>query len=123
MLKTFSGVLPGNVLPFQLIIVYQEQGISFRYYVDASSDGETVSVCFEPGTVETERPALFPVGPLIYLWEPGQTKTIDEIANIPDERYYPLEEKTDLTLQTFYEKFTSPDESLCISTPANLWYE
>ena len=120
-LKTFSGVLPGNVLPFQLIIVYQGQGISFRYYVDASSDGETVSVCFEPGTVETERPDLFPVGPRIHLWQPGQTKTIDEIAGIPDEKYYPLEEKTDLTLQTFYEKFTNPNERPCIETPSDFW--
>ncbi len=120
-LKTFGWVLPGNVLPFQLIIVYQEQGISFRYYVDASSDGETVTVCFESGVVEMERPDLFPVRPRFYLWEPGQSKTIDEIANISEGIYYPLEEKTDLTPQTLYEKFTNPNESPCIDTPSALW--
>lgn len=110
-----------EVLPFQLIIVYQQQGISFRYYVNASTDGETVSACFEPGVVELEYPDLFPAGPRIYLWEPGQYKTIDEIANIPWEIYFPLAEKTDLTPQTLYEKFTNPDEQPCIDTPADLW--
>jgi hypothetical protein len=120
-LKTFSELLPGEVLPFQLIIVYQEQGISFRYYVDASGTDTTVTACFEPGVVEIERPDLFPAGPRIYLWEPGQHKTIDEIANIPGERYFPLAEKTDLTPQTLYEKFTDPNEQPCIDTPADSW--
>jgi hypothetical protein len=110
-----------GILPFQLIVVYQQQGISFRYYVDAASTYETVTACFEPGVVETERPDLFPAGPRIYLWAPGQHKTIDEIANIPDERYFPLEEKTGLTPQTLYEKFTDPNEQPCIDTPADLW--
>jgi hypothetical protein len=120
-LKTFSEILPGEVLPFQLIIVYQKQGISFHYYVNATTDGETVTTCFEPGVVETERPDLFPAGPRIYLWEPGLHKTINEIADIPEEIYYPLEEKTDMTLQTFYERFTDPNERPCIDTPADLW--
>jgi hypothetical protein len=110
-----------EVLPFQLIIVYQQQGISFRYYANASTDGETITACFEPGFVELEYPDLFPAGPRIYLWEPGQHKTIDEIANIPREIYFPLAEKTDLTPQTLYEKFTSSDEQPCIDTPADSW--
>ncbi len=59
-LKTFSEILPGGVLPFQLIIIYQEQGISFHYHIDASRSGEFVTACFEPGVVETERPDIFP---------------------------------------------------------------
>lgn len=119
-LKTFSELLPGEVLPFQLIVIYQEQGISFRYYVDATRTGETVTACFAPG-IEVKRPDLFPASPTIYVWEPGQYKTIDEIANIPQETYFPLEEKTDLTPETLYEKFTNPSEQPCIDTPADLW--
>lgn len=119
-LKTLDAPREG-VLPFQLIIVYQQQGISFRYYVNASTDGETITACFEPGIVELERPDLFPVGPTIRVWEPGQHKTIDEIANIPGEIYFPLAEKTDLTPQTLYEKYTNPDEPPCIDTPADAW--
>lgn len=110
-----------GVLPFQLIIVYQQQGISFRYYVDATKSGDTITACFEPGVVEEERPDLFPAGPRIYVWEPGQTKTIQEISPIPLERYFPLETKTDLTPQTLYEKFINPEELPCIDTPADLW--
>lgn len=110
-----------EVLPFQLIIVYQQQGISLRYYVDASTNGEIVTACFEPGFVELKNPDLFPASPRIYVWEPGQHKTIDEIANIPWEIYFPLAEKTDLTPQTLYEKFTNPDEQPCIDTLADLW--
>lgn len=120
-LKTFNDLLPGEVLPFQLIIVYQQQGISFHYYVDAIKNSDMVTACFEPGVVELERPDLFPAGPRIYLWEPDEHKDIEEIANIPLEIYYPLEEKTEWTPQTFYEKFTNPNEQPCIDTAVELW--
>jgi hypothetical protein len=110
-----------GVLPFQLIIVYQQQGISFRYYMNATKSGDTITACFEAGVIEEERPDLFPIGPRIFVWEPGQTKTIQEISPIPLERYFSLESKTDLTPQTLYEKFTNPDELPCIDTPADLW--
>lgn len=110
-----------EVLPFQLIIIYQQQGISFRYYVDAERNGEFVTACFESGVVETERPDLFPTSPRIYLWEPGQTKTIEEISPIPLERYFLLETKTDLTPETLYNKFTNSNELPCIDTLAELW--
>lgn len=109
-----------GVLPFQLIIVYQQQGISFHYYVDATKTGESVTACFEPG-IELERPDLFPASPRIYLWEPGLTKTIQEISPIPLERYFRLESKTELTPQTLYEKFTNPDDLPCIDTLTTLW--
>lgn len=110
-----------EVLPFQLIMIYQDRGIGFHYYVNASTNGKDITVCFEPGVVEIERPELFPAGPRIYLWAPGQRKTVEEIANIPEEKYYPLEEKTDLTPQTFYDKFTASDGTPCIDTPVKLW--
>lgn len=86
-----------------------------------TSTDETVTACFEPGVVELERPDLFPAGPRIYLWESGQIKTIQEISPVPLERYFRLETKTDLTPETFYEKFTDPNEQPCLDTPANLW--
>ena len=115
-----TGSTPTGVLPFQLIMVYQERGISFRYYVEATTNGETLTACFEPG-VEIERPELFPAGPRIYLWVPGEYKTIEEISPIPWETYFPLESKTDLTVQSFYDRFMNPDEPPCIDTPADLW--
>jgi hypothetical protein len=120
-LFTSSEMLQGNVLPFHLIIVYQELGISFFYYVGATINDGIVTSCFEPGVVETERPDLFPAGPEIYLWEPGEYKTVNEIANIPGQIYRRLESKTDLTPQTFYEKFIDLNQNPCIDTPANLW--
>ncbi len=118
-LKTLDAPREG-VLPFQLIIVYQQLGISFRYYVDASTNGEIVTACFEPG-IETERPDLFPANPRIYVWEPGQYKEIEVISPIPGETYFPLEAKTDLTLETLHERFTNPDEQPCVDTPVDAW--
>lgn len=115
-----TGSTPTGVLPFQLIMVYQERGISFRYYVEATTDGEVITACFAPG-VEVERPELFPAGPRIYLWVPGEYKTIEEISPIPWETYFPLESKTDLTVQSLYDRFMNPDEPPCIDTPVNLW--
>lgn len=120
-LYTFSELLPGDVLPFRLLIVYQEKGISFRYYVNATGTYETITACFEPGAIETERPDIFPAGPIIRAWVPGEYKTVGEIVRIPGETYFPLEEKTDLTPATLHEKFTSLNESPCIDTPAELW--
>ena len=110
-----------GVLPFQLIIVYQQKGISFRYYVNATKTGEIITACFESGFVELERPDLFPAGPRIYVWDPGPPKEIAEISPIPLERYYLLETKTDLTPETVHAKFTNPNEQPCIDTPADLW--
>lgn len=109
-----------GILPFHLIVVYQQKGISLRYYVDATRTGDMITACFEPGT-ELERPDLFPAGPRIYVWAPGQHKEIEEISPIPGEIYFPLEVKTDLTLQTLYERFTNPDEQPCIDTPVDAW--
>jgi hypothetical protein len=123
-LWTYDEVdLRENILPFYLIIVYQEKGVSFFYYVDASISDGIVTRCFEPGVVETERPDLFPAGPQIYLWEPGQHKRINEITNVSERMFLPLEETADLTPQTFYEKFTDLNQSPCIDTPANLWWD
>lgn len=119
-LTTLSEPREG-VLPFQLVIAYQQKGISFRYYVKANRIGENVTACFEPGFVEVDRPDLFPAGPRIYLWEPGKPKTVKEISPIPLEIYYPLEQRTPLTPQTLYEKFSNPDLPPCIDTPAHLW--
>ena len=119
-LKTIDESREG-VLPFQLVIIYQQKGISFRYYMDATKIENTISVCFEPGFVEMNRPDLFPTSPKIYVWEPGQIKSIEEVSPIPLEVYFPLDEKTDLTPELLFEKFTNPDEQPCIETPADLW--
>ncbi|MEM7336806.1 MAG: hypothetical protein AAF490_32335 [Chloroflexota bacterium] len=110
-----------EILPLQLIIVYQEKGISFRYYVNANKVKNMIEACFEPGYIETERPDIFPAGPRIYLWEPEEPKPIEEISPIPREHYFPLETKTDLSPETLFEKFTSSTEMPCISTQDDLW--
>jgi len=119
-IKTIPAPREG-VLPFQLIIVYQQKGFSFHYYVNATKTDDTITACFEPGFVESERPDLFPAGPRIYIWVPSERKEIEEISSIPLEVYYPLEDKTDLTPETLYKRFTNPNEEPCISTPADLW--
>jgi hypothetical protein len=119
--KTISEPIQG-VLPFQLIMVYQRQGISFRYHVNATTNGETITACFEP-TIELEMPDLFPTGPEIFLWEPGTNMEIENISPIPWEIYYPLETKSNWTPETFYEKFVNPNEQPCIDTPADVWID
>jgi hypothetical protein len=110
-----------GTLPFELIVVYQKQGFSLYYSVDASLNDDIVTACFEPGFIEIRNPDLFPASPRIYIWEGGNPKSIDEIVREPDAVFFPLEEKTDLTSETLYEKFTSSRESPCIDTPSELW--
>ena len=119
-LTTLSEPREG-VLPFHLIIVYQQQGISFRYYVEATRNGENVTACFKPGVIELKRPHLFPASPEMYLWESGKVKSIEEIVREPLLTIFPLQDKTDLTPETLHTRFTNPDEQPYIDTPADLW--
>ncbi|MCA9934373.1 MAG: hypothetical protein KC415_10640 [Anaerolineales bacterium] len=119
-IRTISSPREG-VLPFQLIIVYQQKGFSLHYYVDASIQDGVVTACFEPGFIETERPDLFPAGPRMYLWEAGVVKSIEDIVREPLATFFLLQDKTDLSPETLYLKFTNPNEQPCIDTPAEDW--
>lgn len=110
-----------GTLPFELVIVYQGQGFSLYYSVDATLNDDVVTACFEPGFVETRNPDLFPASPEILIWASGMSKSIDEIVQEPDAVFFPLGEKTDLIPEMLYEKFTNSIESPCIDTPSELW--
>lgn len=110
-----------GTLPFELVIVYQSQGFSLYYSVDATLNDDVVTACFEPGFVELSYPDLFPASPEIFIWANAETKTIDEIVQEPDAIFFSLEEKTDLTPETLYEKFANSSESPCIDTSSELW--
>ena len=121
-IRTMSSPREG-VLPFQLVITYQQMGFSLYYYVDAAINDSVVTSCFEPGFVEVENPNLFPAGPRIYAWEAGEDKSIEEVVREPLATFFLLQDKTDLTPETLHAKFTNPDEQPCIDTPAELWRE
>lgn len=110
-----------GTLPFELLIVYQSHGFSLHYSIDATLKDDIVTACFEPGFIEIKNPDLFPASPQIFIWASGEFKSIDEIVQEPGAIYFPLEEKTDLTPETLYEKFANSGELSCIETPSEQW--
>lgn len=110
-----------GILPFRFMIIYRKKGFSFHYQVNATIKDDLITACFVPNSIEQIRPELFPSGPRIYVWPPDGSKTIEQISGIPKDKYYQLELRTSLTVQTLYDKFMNLEEVPCLDTPAKLW--
>ncbi|MBI5823367.1 MAG: hypothetical protein HZB18_05015 [Chloroflexi bacterium] len=102
--------LPPNQVPLSIDLYYPQKGINVLYGTYATVKGEQITGCLK--------------SPHLFLWSPSEhTRTINYIlgwdsANTP---YMSIEEATDLDIQDFYEKYSNPENSLCLQTPTNLW--
>jgi len=110
LLKTYTNS-PENYLPFRLVLFYPQQGILAYYEYEAHKIGDQMRSCPQP------------LGPRLWLWSPEQ-ETI-QIADVdpPDtnQPLRPLEEVTEMDLQTFYQTFKNPNSGVCLETPVELW--
>lgn len=118
LLRTFRSVPEGSFIPFNLLLFYPQQGILVRYYGPTERKGEHIRIC--PQRTEIA----------LRLWLPNkQIMTFEDIARLgilrlPLEEvsdFRSLEEATGMNLETFYETFKSPNNQLCLETPASMW--
>lgn len=112
------GYSPGEIDPFRLVLFYPDKGILVRYFDDGDFQNDYVIGCFAGYTGA------------IVLWAPELELNFAEALNginalgTYGEQYYkPLEETTEMDLETFYKTFLDPNTDICIETPAELWMD
>lgn len=108
-------------IPFTVVLFYSEDVMLLKYYTNASLvevDGlSIVKGCIQDKTVSS-----------MSLWSPEVEFTFAEGVNkttgvnpSAGYLYRPLEEVTEMTIETFYQTFLDPDTDVCIETPAEIW--
>ena len=119
-ISSYGYSIEGEI-PFTTVLFYSESVMLLKYYTNATLvelDGVPhVKGCIQDKSVS-----------IMSLWAPEVDITFSEAVNHttgmnPDEGYLyrPLEEVTDMSVETFYQIFLDPDTETCIETPAEIW--
>ncbi len=110
---------PGPPWIYALTLVYSEKGIWAEYF--GGMGGEpNFRICPMQASVS------------LSLWEPGKYASVEDVlsSSLPVGlwglglgKISTIEEKTDLTLDEFYEIFKDADYDTCIESPTDRWYK
>jgi hypothetical protein len=64
-------------------------------------------------------------GPLFGLWDPmtrlSYADVIESLGLVYEQPYLPSELALGMDSQTFYQKYRSPNQAVCIETPSKIW--
>jgi hypothetical protein len=119
-ISSYGYSIEGEI-PFTTVLFYSDAVMLLKYYTNASLievDGESiVRGCIQDKSVSS-----------LGLWPPDEVLTFEDAVNEttgmnPSEGYLyrPLEDVTDMTIDTFYQTFLEPNAEICIETPAEIW--
>lgn len=119
-LNTYRTEYPVGVLPFLAALFYPQRGILATYSpLNAEFNGDIIRAC-----QWDNQPSM------LGLWSPTQKITFMETARRfrmnPDEPGFlllPIEDATEISVQTFYEIFKTPGIKECLETPREKWPE
>ncbi len=99
--------------PFALWIVYPEQGFLIRYDGVNSKIGDEIRICPMQSSIE------------IKIWYVERSNYEEFMKNAEAGGIslgpQPIEEVTDFSIESFYEKFRSGTVDTCFETPASIW--
>ncbi len=114
-LRTFSERRE-DVLDFEVVLVYLEQGFLIWYGTQAILNGEDVVGCIH-NLYETL---------VLVAWNPKLRLNFAEAMKIGmsghvTTEYLGLEAATGKTLQSFYNDFSTGGSEVCLRTPRQLW--
>jgi len=104
--------------PFGVSIFYAKNGVLISYAVSSLREQNFIIGCLEPHVV-------------ISLWQVDVTpQTFFEVsdkfgvsANDPPPLYLPLEESTNMDVETFYKAYRGTTDTICVTTLSTLWPE
>jgi hypothetical protein len=101
-----------DAVPLSIALYYPKLGILALYSSRASTSGNTITACFE-------------AGPHLFLWSPNSSGkyAIEDFLSWDKENipHLSIEKSTNLTIETFYEKYSNTKGELCLQTPRDLW--
>lgn len=109
----------GDHHPYNLWILYGNRGFLI-FYSGITQYGTTIHIC--PRLEENKSIQ----GIKIFLQSPDNTFPLERMGEwLYSDTYLngvlPIDQATDLSVQTFYELFTNESQSACFDTPANIW--
>jgi hypothetical protein len=103
-------------LPFELLVLFEEQGIMAKYDGFAGYQNGSVRIC--PGLVNPE----------LSLWPPDSDITFDLIIKMfwVDQFWFnnyfrPIDKAAGMSVEQFHNEFTGPDAQDCFTTPSEVW--
>jgi hypothetical protein len=109
----------GYPYPFDVVVLYPNQGILIQYIALMEVSGDYVLGCMRNSFINLE---LIPSG----VVSTGDTDSLLQLVGQPwnDLKNYhkSIEDATSMTLEEFYEAFRRPTDQ-CIQTPSNIWPE
>ena len=115
-LRTYKQSREGD-LPFDVVLYYPKLGILIRYATQGVIAAHHIRGCPQ------ERPAA-----VIALWSPESGLSFADAArqtiDIRDEAewaYRPVQEVTDMTIDTFWKAHQHIDATACLETPSDIW--
>ncbi|MCB8979556.1 MAG: hypothetical protein H6657_19270 [Ardenticatenaceae bacterium] len=111
---TYRSALEGNELPFAIVLFYAEKGIAGLFSDNGERQGDIVQGCPQEDVVS-----------FLSLWAPSLNLTFAQVINgtsALEKDYLALEDATEMDIETFYETFVNPENTICLQTPANLWH-
>jgi hypothetical protein len=106
---------PSGAINFLAVTYYPKLGIIASYDQEARRNGQLIMACLPPAFASD-----------LILWAPTGTDDFRSVVNrtgLTDEglKYMPLQDATQVSIDTFFEKLSEPDAQLCVETPADLW--
>ena len=115
LIRTFKEPREG-ILPFYLVLFYEDDGFMVSYQIDASISGANIHSC---PTIQQ---------PAVWLWNPDNNLSPRNISELNMSRfnsdefgfYTSLEDAAGLDIVTFYNIFKTSTTS-CLETTAEIW--
>lgn len=98
---------------FHLMLMYAQQGFAVHYHTRLQVRGDQALGCMNNAPVEFE--LLAPDNPDTFY----ESLSFDWTFRM--ETYTPLDNATEMTVESFYETFRNPTDQ-CIETPLDFWY-
>ncbi|MCB9422831.1 MAG: hypothetical protein H6667_23735 [Ardenticatenaceae bacterium] len=112
------GYSHGEINLFHAALFYPEKGILVAYGSSADFIDDYVQGCIQNSTGA------------VVVWAPEKELSFAEALNgtrglgtFGEQYYKPLQEATDMDIETFYQTYLDPDTDTCIETPAELWMD
>jgi hypothetical protein len=115
---TYSNV-PSNVIPFRVLVRYQDQGFYAIYEYPAEINGDTISAC--PDSSGPSLHLRIPNQPYEKYLVPFEDVARRELGMNKNQQLIDLRTATKMDVKSFYETFRNQHSGTCLQTLVSMW--